>query len=83
MIEALARKLICIVMRLKHPNDYPIFRNELVQFSFDPNNWIRANNSVIIRFISTKGSETFDNYIPYRACGAIINHEGENDVVKL
>jgi hypothetical protein len=45
----IANELICITMWLKHPCNFSlIFRNELVQFSFNPNKWICASLLVIM-----------------------------------
>jgi hypothetical protein len=72
-LKHLAKEVICIVMWLKHPCNFSlILGNEPVQFSFNPNKWICVSSS-IIRFISTRGGETFDNYIPCRACWGITN----------
>lgn len=63
-LKHLAKKLIFIATQLRHPSDFPsIFRNEPIQFSFDPNKWICAN-FLLTKFISIRGSENFDNYIP-------------------
>jgi hypothetical protein len=72
-LKHLAKEVICIIMWLKHPCNFSLIPgNEPVQFSFNPNKWICVSSS-IIRFTSTRGGETFDNYIPCRACWGIIN----------
>lgn len=76
-----AKELICITMWLRHPCNFSlILGNEHVQFSFNLNKWICVS-LVVIMFISTRGNETFDSYIPCRACQGWC-HEALNAVWK-